>query len=91
MCKNYNYKGLIIYVNDKGSRFGTKYYSVVNPHKSNKYGKKLHAHTTSKGLAKKIIDCYYNLINMGTPGHQYSLYIRNKACRLMGLNIFSKS
>lgn len=84
MCKSYPYKGLIIYENDKGSPFGTKYFSVVNPKKCDKNGKKLHAHAMTKASVHKIADCYDELKRYKFCKRRYSLNIRNKAMKLDG-------
>jgi len=89
MCKNKLYKGLIIYENDKGSRFGTRYYTAVNPKKIGKNGKALHVHASSLRLIKKIADCYDMLRKYGRAGC-YKRAIRNRAMKLEGYYILSK-
>ena len=90
MLKSYDYRGLIIQESCR-SCFNTKYWSVLNPNKNNKNGQKLHTHTTSKAAAKKIVDCYLQLVHTGvTDVKKYNRYIRNKACRLLGFNVLMK-
>ncbi len=89
MCKSENYRGLIIYENNKGSRFGTTYYTVVNPNKIDKNGKALHAHGSNYNLAKKIADCYNALIKYG-KADGFKRSVKNKAMRLAGYYILMK-
>lgn len=89
MCTSCNYKGMIIYENDD-SQFSKEYFSAVNPFKEDENGRKLHAHATTKGAAKKVVDCFHRL-RFGKDVSRYSLSIRNKAMRMLGYYIKSKN
>ena len=83
MCRSYPYKRLIIYQNESPD-FGTNYYSVVNPKKSDENGKKLHAHANTKKAAEMIADCFNELLHRGFCSRKYNLITRCKAMRLGG-------
>jgi hypothetical protein len=89
MCKSELYKGLIIYENDKGSRFSTRYYTAVNPNKIDKNGKAYHVHASSPQLIRKIADCYDMLRKYGRADC-YKRAVKNRAMRLDGYYILSK-
>ncbi len=89
MSRSYKYRELLIYENRKGSQFGTKYYSIVNPKKFDKNGKMLHTHSFSKKQIKKIADCFHKIKRGKFPG-KYNLNTRNKAMRLGGYYIKMK-
>jgi hypothetical protein len=82
MCRQYPYKGLIIYENDD-SKFNSVYYSVVNPEKKDKRGKMLHSHSMTEHGIRRIADCYSELKKYGVALGKYSLTTRNKAMRLI--------
>ena len=89
MCRSYTYKGLIIYENDKGSRFDSPYFSIVNPKRFDEKGKMLHCHAVSESSARKIADCFSKLLYTGTAA-KYSLNIRNKCLRLLGQRVIMR-
>jgi len=89
MCKSRKYKGMIIYENDN-SKFGTEYFSVVNPFKRDKGGRLLHAHTITEGSAKKVVDCLHKL-RFKEDVSKYPLPIRNKAMRILGYFVKTKN
>ncbi len=85
MYRSFKYKGLIIYENFKG-KFGSKYYSVVNPRKYNKEGNLVHIHSGNKGQAIKIANCFHNM-KKGKSLRKYNLNTRNKAMTLGGSEV----
>lgn len=90
MCTSYNYRGFIVYHNDKGNNFDHSYISIVNPLLNEKDGHKAHCHVVGNdSYAKKIIDCAVQFRKYGciTNG---SISMRDKACRLNGLKIMEK-
>lgn len=84
----YKYKGFLIYKNYEGSIYGSKYYTVVNIRQFDAEGNNFHVHCNSKEIATDIINCFIQLkFNGYAP--KFSKYVKNKACRLMGIYIKS--
>lgn len=82
--KIHKYRGLDIYENERGEKFDTPYFTVVN-----KLGnKEHHCHANTFNAAKKIIDCFHK-IKKGMP-IRGSLTSRNKACRLLNTYVEMK-
>lgn len=81
------YRGCLIYKNIN-KNFGTYYYSVVNPKKSpkDKPDKNCHCHSNTYEIAKKVVDCFWNLTNYRCS-HRHTREIKNKALRLMDVYV----
>lgn len=91
MCKSSTYKGFIIYENENGSNFPHPYFSIVNPKLNKPDGKKVHVHVCpSQKTAKLVIDCGLDILNTGFTSRTKNMKIRNKALKLIGVNIRSR-
>lgn len=82
LSSSYTYKGLVIYKNEKGAKFNTPYFTVVNPRKTKSNGRLLHCHCRTENSARKVIECFNRIMYSGYVA-KYSLNIRNKALMLM--------
>lgn len=91
MCKSNTYKGFIIYHNKKGDKFDCPYLSIVNQRINKSDGHKVHVHIqASEKTAKLIIDCGLDIIHKGFTCRTRDRVIKNKAMRLIGLDIRSR-
>ena len=88
MCEKHKYKGITVYHNFDGSRFGTPYWTAANEHIIHKDGSNPHVHSSTKEGIYQIINAYSKLRATGSCG-RYQRNIRNKACRLADLYIMS--
>jgi hypothetical protein len=83
--EKYKYKGITVYHNKEGSRFGTEYWSAANEHVC-KNGNNPHTYGVTKEIIHQIIDCYSLYRKTGHCG-KYRRDIKNRALRLAGICI----
>jgi hypothetical protein len=88
MCDKHKYKGITVYHNYSGSRFGTDYWTAANEHIIHNDGTNPHVHSCTRNSLYYIIDAYTKLRSTGQAG-AYPRAIRNKALRLADLYIKS--